>query len=45
VFVLSYLLLRNRPEDLGLPPVEEYHGEPESLIDPDEKSHPVREGS
>jgi OPA family sugar phosphate sensor protein UhpC-like MFS transporter len=45
VLVLEYRLLRNRPEDVGLPPVEQYRGEPESLIDPEEKSRPVREGS
>jgi OPA family sugar phosphate sensor protein UhpC-like MFS transporter len=45
VLVLTYLLLRNRPEDVGLPPIEQYRGEPESLIDPGEKSRPVREGS
>ncbi len=28
---------RNRPEDLGLPPVEEYHGEREAVIDAKEK--------
>jgi MFS transporter, OPA family, glycerol-3-phosphate transporter len=25
-------LLRNQPEDVGLPPIEQYHGEPESLL-------------
>ncbi len=27
VFVLAWLLLRDRPEDVGLPPIEEYHGD------------------
>ena len=29
VFVLAWLLLRNRPEDVGLPPIEQYHSEPQ----------------
>ena len=29
--VLTWLLLRNRPEDVGLPPIEEYHGDPEPV--------------
>ena len=33
VALLAWLLLRSRPEDVGLPPIEEYHREPESLID------------
>jgi OPA family glycerol-3-phosphate transporter-like MFS transporter len=45
VLVLTWLLLRNRPEDVGLPPVEQYHGEPESLIDEGERSRPAPEGS
>ena len=27
VTLLAWLFLRNRPEDVGLPPIEEYHGE------------------
>ncbi len=27
VMLLTWLLLRNRPEDVGLPPIEEYHGD------------------
>src|SRR5439155_2237847 len=26
-----FILQRNRPEDVGLPPIEEYHGEPRDL--------------
>lgn len=32
VAVVAAVFLRNRPEDLGLPPIEEYHGEPKSLL-------------
>ena len=34
VMMLTWLLLRNRPEDVGLPPIEEYHGEPEVALEP-----------
>jgi sugar phosphate permease len=37
VMVLSWLLLRNKPEDVGLPPIEEYHSEPK----PPSTSEPV----
>jgi OPA family sugar phosphate sensor protein UhpC-like MFS transporter len=40
-----WLLLRNRPEDEGLPPIEQYHGEPESLIDEGERLDAAPEGS
>jgi OPA family sugar phosphate sensor protein UhpC-like MFS transporter len=36
VMLAMWALLRNRPADVGLPPIEQYHGEPESLIDKDE---------
>ena len=39
VLALSCLLLKNRPEDVGLPPIEKYHGEPESLIDDEVPAH------
>jgi OPA family sugar phosphate sensor protein UhpC-like MFS transporter len=45
VLVLTWLLLRNRPEDVGLPPIEKYHGEPESLLSDEDKQHIVPEGS
>ncbi len=28
VTLLAWMFLRNRPEDVGLPPIEEYHGDP-----------------
>lgn len=45
VLILAVLFLHNRPEDKGLPSIEEYHGEPESLIDEDESPAPAPEGS
>jgi OPA family sugar phosphate sensor protein UhpC-like MFS transporter len=45
VLLISALLLRNRPEDLGLPPVEEYRGEPPSLLSTDDPRHPAAEHS
>jgi MFS transporter, OPA family, glycerol-3-phosphate transporter len=36
VMVLTWLLLRNRPEDVGLPPIEEYHGDPKPIPTNDE---------
>jgi OPA family sugar phosphate sensor protein UhpC-like MFS transporter len=36
ILVLSWLFLKNRPEDVGLPPVEVYHQEPVSLISEEE---------
>jgi OPA family sugar phosphate sensor protein UhpC-like MFS transporter len=40
-----WIFLRNRPEDVGLPPIEQYHGEPQSLISEDEVVDPAPEGS
>ena len=37
IWILFLLLQRNRPEDLDLPPIEQYHGEPETVIDVKEK--------
>src|SRR3989441_1968707 len=34
IWVLFILFQRNRPEDVGLPAIEQYHGEPETVIDP-----------
>jgi OPA family sugar phosphate sensor protein UhpC-like MFS transporter len=45
VLVLAALLLRNRPEDVGLPPIEQYHHEPESLIEGEEQAEEAPEGS
>src|SRR5690349_14543585 len=33
VGVIAWFLLRNQPEDLGLQPIEEYHGEPKTLLE------------
>jgi len=32
ICVLFILFQRNRPEDVGLPPIEQYHGEPEAVL-------------
>jgi OPA family sugar phosphate sensor protein UhpC-like MFS transporter len=45
VLVLSWLLLRDRPEDVGLPPIEKYHAEPQSLLSPDDPGHPAADHS
>jgi len=45
VLVLSWLFLRNRPEDVGLPPIEKYRHEPVSLISGEEAAAPAPEGS
>jgi OPA family sugar phosphate sensor protein UhpC-like MFS transporter len=45
VIALTSLLLRNRPEDVGLPPIEQYHGEPTSLIREEDAVHPPPTGS
>ncbi|WP_428305156.1 MFS transporter [Lacipirellula sp.] len=45
VGVLAWFLLRDRPEDLGLPSIEQYHGEPESLLDDESPAEPAPEGS
>ena len=39
VLVLTWLFLRNQPEDVELPSIEAYHGEPESLLTPEESTH------
>ena len=39
VLVLTWLLLKNRPEDVGLPSIEAYHGEKESLLTAEESTH------
>ena len=43
--VLTWLLLVNRPEDAGLPPIEQYHGEPQSIISEEDRVDPPAEGS
>jgi OPA family sugar phosphate sensor protein UhpC-like MFS transporter len=45
ILLLSWLMLRDRPEDVGLPPIETYHGEPESLLSTDDPRHPAAEHS
>jgi OPA family glycerol-3-phosphate transporter-like MFS transporter len=46
VMVLTWLLLRNQPEDVGLPPIEQYHSEPESLLSEEEETgHEAPAGS
>src|SRR5262249_56916474 len=45
IWLLFLLLQRNRPEDVGLPPIERYHGEPEAVVAADETPAQEREGS
>jgi sugar phosphate permease len=45
VMLLTWLLLRNRPEDVGLPPIEEYHGDSKPLSAEDEIIVETQEGS
>ena len=45
IWVLFLLFQRNRPEDVGLPPIEQYHGEPEAVLDPSETPAMEPEGS
>jgi OPA family sugar phosphate sensor protein UhpC-like MFS transporter len=32
IWIVFFLFQRNRPEDVGLPPIERYHGEPEAVM-------------
>ena len=45
IFLLFYLFQRNRPEDLGLPPIEEYNNEPIAVLDEEETPEEEPEGS
>lgn len=36
IWILFILLQKNRPEDVGLPPIERYHGEREAVLDKSE---------
>jgi OPA family sugar phosphate sensor protein UhpC-like MFS transporter len=45
IWILFLLFQRNRPEDVGLPPIEQYHGEAQALIDPKSKPALEEEGS
>jgi MFS transporter, OPA family, glycerol-3-phosphate transporter len=45
VLGLTWILLHNRPEDVGLPPIEAYHGERESLVGDESPAEVAPEGS
>ncbi|HTL30753.1 MAG TPA: MFS transporter, partial [Tepidisphaeraceae bacterium] len=45
VALLFFFFQRNKPEDLELPPIEEYHGEPQAVLVKGESSSQEREGS
>ena len=45
VWVLFYFFQRNRPEDIGLPSIEKYHGEPEAGLEAQPASSGKPEGS
>ena len=45
IWLLFLLLQKNRPEDVGLPSIEEYHGETVDVLDQDETPEEEREGS
>ena len=45
IWLMFILLQRNRPEDVGLPAIEEYHGEKVAVIDPHDKPEEELEGS
>lgn len=45
VLAITYLLLRNRPEDVDLPPIEEYHDEKPTVIVEGETPEDEPEGS
>lgn len=45
VWVLFWLGQRDRPEDVGLPPIEEYHGEPTPVVKAGETAAEEPEGS
>lgn len=45
VWVLFLLLQKNRPEDIGLVPIEEYHGEKQAVLAAGEKPQEEPEGS
>ena len=45
IWILFYFFQRNRPEDVGLEPIEQYHGEPETVIDPADTPSLEPEGS
>jgi OPA family sugar phosphate sensor protein UhpC-like MFS transporter len=45
IWILFLLFQRNRPEDLGLPSIAQYHGEQEALIVPPKSPEAEPEGS
>lgn len=45
IWILFYLFQRDRPEDLGLPSVESYHGEPTPVVKAGETPEEEPEGS
>jgi len=45
VWLLFFALQRNTPEDVGLPPIEVYHGEPVAVIEPGDQPADEPEGS
>lgn len=44
IWLIFYFFQRNRPEDVGLPPIEVYHREPEPVLSKESADHPA-EGS
>ena len=45
VWVLFLMLQKNRPEDIGLPSIEDYHGETVDVLDSEEKPDDEPDGS
>jgi len=45
IWIVFFLFQRNRPEDVGLPSIEEYHGESEAVIDAKETPAAESEGT
>jgi len=45
IWILFFLFQRNRPEDVGLPSIEEYHGESDAVIDAKETPAAEHEGT
>ena len=45
IWFLFLLFQRNRPEDLGLPSIEEYHGEGEAVLEAGDKTAAEKEGT
>ena len=45
IWLLFFLIQKDRPEDVDLPEIEDYHGEGKAVIDEDEKPEEEPEGS